>query len=139
MNVEAFFDTNILVYAHDNSDRSKQAKAQKLIFASLEAGSMVLSTQVMSEYFVTATRKLKLPYTDVIEEMHLLSHAKIADISLPMVFDAARVSHQKTISFWDALIVVAASISGCDRLYAEDLNHGQIIEGVRITNPFIQG
>ncbi len=136
MSAENFYDTCVLVYAHDNADRSKQAKAQKLIFSGMEAGSMVLSTQVMSEYFTTATRKLKLAYADVIEEMHLLSRGKIIPVTLSMVFEAAGVSNRHVVSFWDALIIVAAGLSGCNTVYTEDLNHGQIIEGVTITNPF---
>ena len=132
-----FFDTNILIYAHDSSDKDKQRRAQELIFRGLAEKNMVVSTQVFSEYFVVATKKLDLSYTDVIRELHLLSKARVVEITLNMVFESIQTQGNNRISFWDALIVVTASLSQCSLLYTEDLNSGQIIQGVRIINPFL--
>lgn len=132
-----FFDTNILIYAHDSSDKDKQRRAQELIFRGLTEKNMVVSTQVFSEYFVVAIKKLDLSYTDVIRELHLLSKARVVEITLNMVFESIQTQGNNRISFWDALIVVTASLSQCSLLYTEDLNSGQIIQGVRIINPFL--
>ena len=132
-----FFDTNILIYAHDSSDKDKQRRAQELIFRGLAEKNMVVSTQIFSEYFVVATKKLDLSYTDVIRELHLLSKARVVEITLNMVFESIQTQGNNRISFWDALIVVTASLSQCSLLYTEDLSSGQIIQGVRIINPFL--
>jgi predicted nucleic acid-binding protein len=53
-----------------------------------------------------------------------------------MVLDAVRRHQEMSLSFWDALIVEAALRSGADRLFTEDMQHGQVIEGMRVENPF---
>ena len=66
-----------------------------------------------------------------------ISKARVVEITLNMVFESIQTQGNNRISFWDALIVAAASLSQCSLLYTEDLNSGQIIQGVRIINPFL--
>jgi predicted nucleic acid-binding protein len=136
MTDRVFCDTNVLVYAHDSAHPAKREAAQRVIFDALRSGAMVLSTQVLSEYYVAATRKLGLSPVSVLEEMHVLSGAQVVEPSLSMVFEAIGTSLEAGLSYWDSLIVVSAAAAGCAVLYTEDLQAGRSINGVRIANPF---
>lgn len=137
MSDRSFFDTNVLLYAHDSQDLSKQQTARRLIAGELAAGRLVLSSQVLSEYFVAAIQKLGLAYSDALEGIHRLGVSEVVGIEFGHVLDAARLSKENQLSYWDALIVATASTSGCTRVYTEDLSHGQTILGVEIANPFV--
>ena len=136
MSDSAFFDTNILVYAHDGGSPSKQARAQDLIKAGLRDRSMVLSIQVFCEYYVVATRKLGISPVDALRMLHLLSRARLVEPTLATVFEAIRIEQSSAVSYWDALIVASAAAAGCPVVYTEDLAHGREIAGVRAHNPF---
>jgi predicted nucleic acid-binding protein len=137
MSDKGFFDTNVLLYAHDTKDLAKQETARSLIAKELAGARMVLSTQVLSEYFVAATRKLGLAHSDAIDGVHRLSACEIVGVEVGHVIDAARISQDHQLSYWDALIVSTAAAAGCTLLYTEDLNDGQVIADVRVTNPFV--
>ena len=137
MSDRAFYDTNILAYAHDGSAPGKQAVAQELVKRGLRDRTMALSTQVFSELFVVATRKLGLPVVDVLKVMHILTRARVVEPTLAMVFESVALSVSESLSYWDALIVASAEASGASVLYTEDLTHGRTVRGVRIVNPFI--
>ncbi len=121
------------MYAHDFADPVKQARAARI----LTAGEWVVSTQVMQEFFVVVTRRLAHPLT---ESTALAVLARLADGAVgtdaAMVTAAAESSIRNRISLWDALIVQAARRGECDRLLTEDLNDGQVIDGVTVENPF---
>jgi predicted nucleic acid-binding protein len=135
-----FFDTNILVYLFDADDANKQEQARGRFEAETSAGQIVLSTQVLQEFYVAVTRKLAVPLEPETAE------AVVRDLSaLPMLgIDADRIliaigrSRRMRLSFWDALIIETALAGGADRLLTEDLQHGQIIDGLLIENPFFQ-
>lgn len=137
MSDKGFFDTNVLLYAHDTKDLAKQETARSLIAKELAGARMVLSTQVLSEYFVAATRKLGLAHSDAIDGVHHLSACEIVGVEVGHVIDAARISQDHQLSYWDALIVSTAAAAGCTLLYTEGLNDGQVIADVRVTNPFV--
>ena len=133
-----FVDTNILVYAHDDSAGGKRDQAWALNEQLREARDGGLSVPVLQEFFVTVTRKIAKPLNaeaarEIVADYsrwHL--HVPAADDVL-----AAIGIHQRTgISFWDAMIVRGAAESGCEVLYSEDLNAGQEYSGVRVENPF---
>lgn len=136
MSGRTFIDTNVLIYAFDSSEPTKQ---QTAIHALAKAGDRsVLSTQVLSEFYVVATRKLANPLAprvaaDVIAQ---LSRLPVVDADTSLVRSAIEVSVRSQISYWDGLIVAAASASGCDRILTEDLASGATISGVEIVNPF---
>jgi predicted nucleic acid-binding protein len=97
----------------------------------------VISTQVMQEFYVTATKKLKVDALIVKDILHSFSHFEVVLI-LPEIIDRA-IDCQvlNKISFWDALIVSAAQSACCEKIWTEDLNPGQIFQGVKVENPLI--
>lgn len=125
----------MLVYAFDASDSSKQARAQEVI----SAGDWVVSTQVMQEFFVVATRRLAEPVDrgTALQALDGLARGPVVSIDADIVRSAAESSIRNQLSLWDALIVRAALQAGCDAILTEDLNHDQVIDGIPITNPFL--
>ena len=138
MTYKVFFDTNVLAYGFDKNDLKKQKIAQDLVREWLPSRKMVISTQVLQELFVVLTMRLKpsLPIEKARKVIEGFSKIEVSLIEPEIVLKAIDVSQKHKISFWDALIVSAASKAGCHVLFTEDLNHGQKIEGVKIVNPF---
>jgi predicted nucleic acid-binding protein len=134
----AFFDTNVLVYAHDTREPRRRAQARDLIELTLERGLARLSTQVLQEFFWAMTRRIAepLPPSRVIGLVEDFANWPVFTVDTAAIIDAARLGDQAQLAFWDALIVVAAAGSGAEVLYSEDLNHGQTIAGVEVINPF---
>lgn len=133
-----FVDANILVYAHDQDGGRKHEIAKRILLELWDQRAGVLSVQVMQEFYVTVTRKIlrPLPASKVI---HILEDycSWPVEVNTPRsIFKAARIEEKYKISFWDALIVAAASSAGAEKLLTEDLRSGQILEGVVIENPF---
>jgi predicted nucleic acid-binding protein len=133
----AFFDTNVLVYADDLDFPAKQLTARKLWAEYRLAGSGVVSVQVLQEYFMNVTRKLGVDPEIARQKIELLTELNVIVLSAADVLAAVDLHRLDKISFWDALVVRAASKSGCQILLTEDMQHGQIIDGVRIVNPFL--
>lgn len=133
-----FVDTNVLVYARDTSHPTKQGRAADWIAALWEMGEGRVSLQVLQEYYVTTTRKLK-PGLDPEE-----ARADILDLSawspvapdLQMLAAAWSAEERFGLSFWDALIVAAAQVARCNVLLTEDLQHDMDLEGVIVIDPF---
>lgn len=99
---------------------------------------MVLSTQVLTEFYVTATRKLAVPLTheEAAVAVDRLARFEVVGHDASLVQGAIQLRTNVAISLWDALIVRAAAAAGCERLLTEDLNAGQRIAGVLVENPF---
>ena len=133
----AFFDTNVLVYTDDKDSPEKQSIARKLWKEYRLAGSGVVSIQVLQEYFVNVTHKLGVAPEVARQKVELLAELNVTILSVADVLAAIDLHRQDKISFWDALIVYAAHKSGCQILLTEDLQHGQVLDGVRIVNPFL--
>jgi len=131
-----FFDTNILIYADDADAGSKRERAQQLIEAALNNGNGVLSTQVLQEYFVVATRKLGLPADIAQKKVEILATMPVIAIDVDHVVEAIKLHRLYGFSFWDCLILHCAKAGKCPRLLSEDLQHGRAIEGVTVENPF---
>ena len=133
-----FVDTNILLYAHDDSAGDKQAQARTLVEQLWESRDGCLSVQVLQEFFVNVTRKIAKPLNAETAKEIVADYARWY-LHAPAAGDvlAAIGIHQRTgISFWDAMIVRSAAEIGCAVLYSEDLNAGQEYSGVRVDNPF---
>ena len=131
-----FIDTNILLYAEDERESSKQSVAQAIISEALTANYGVVSTQVLQEYFVIATRKLKVDATMARRKVGLFAKMHVVQVDIKLILEAIDQLRLSSLSFWDALIVRAAAAANCATLCTEDLNHTEVIAGVRITNPF---
>jgi predicted nucleic acid-binding protein len=133
---KAFVDTNVFVYAVDAGSPGKRKRAQSLL--SDLADSIVISTQVLTEFYVTATRKLATPLSaeEAERRVHELWGTEVVEITAPLVGVAIALSRQHRLSLWDALIVESARARGCRRLFSEDLQDGREYGNVRIENPF---
>lgn len=133
----AFFDTDVLVYLFDTADGAKQAHAQSLLRETPTA-SVVVSAQVLGEFYWATTRKLATPLDDETARSAVERLARFTVVSLDkeLVRGAIELARTTSLAYWDALIVEAAKVGACRRLLTEDLNHGQVIDGVRIENPF---
>ncbi|MFO7708498.1 MAG: PIN domain-containing protein [Desulfobacterales bacterium] len=132
---KVFLDTNILVYSLDRADTEKQDKCRRLIKSLTGENSGVISTQVMQEFFVAATVKLEadpLLIKDILRSLERFETVVVSPMLIKEAIDCAIINR---LSFWDALIVAAAESAYCETLWTEDLNHGQVIRGVRIENP----
>jgi predicted nucleic acid-binding protein len=131
----AFFDTNILVYLFDVGAPRKKAVAEALF---REHDSIILSTQVLQEFYVTVTRKLGRPMPPekaLAAVEHFLDYP-VASILQEHVTAAIRRSIDSQLSLWDALIVETALAEGADLLVTEDLHDGWQVGSLRVWNPF---
>ena len=133
-----FVDTNVLVYGFEKVASAKKQIAQRLLTELADRDSLPLSTQVLQELFVTLTRKVSQPCTsnEALSVLESLSVWPIVTIDYKAIRDAIELADEAKLSFWDALVVIAAARSGAKLLYTEDLNDGKEIMGVRICNPF---
>jgi predicted nucleic acid-binding protein len=131
-----FLDTNILVYADDLNAGEKNTIALALLDTTIRSGTAVLSTQVLQEFFVTAVKKLGVPAKTARRKVELLSKLSIVQVDVELILEAIDAHRLHQVSFWDALVLCAARVAGCARLMTEDLQHGQVLHGVRIENPF---
>lgn len=136
MSARSFFDTNVLVYADDQAEPSKQRRALDLIAEHRRAGSGVLSLQVLQEYFVTVTRKLGVDAAIARRKVELLAEFDVAAPQLADILAAIDLHRLHGLPFWDALIVQSAKQAGCAVLYSEDMQHTRELNGLRIVNPF---
>jgi predicted nucleic acid-binding protein len=121
----------------DQHDPDKQQKSRSCLRQLAEMSGGVISTQVMQEFYVTATKKLQVDALLVKETLHSFAQFEIILISPEIIDRAVDCQILNQISFWDALIVSAAQSACCEVLWTEDLNHGQIIQEIRIENPLI--
>ncbi|MDN5938106.1 MAG: PIN domain-containing protein [Salinisphaera sp.] len=133
----SFLDTNILVYTDDGDEPSKQAVALDLLERLHSTNEGVLSTQVLTEYFHAVTRKLGVEASIARRKVEILSHFRLVAVGLDVILGAIDLHRLHQLSIWDSLIVKAAGAAGCRELLTEDLQHGQIIDGLRICNPFL--
>lgn len=132
-----FLDSSIPLYRYDSSEVRKQRVARQLLEEE-PPGTLVVSTQVLQEFYAVATRKFANPlsHDDAATAVDRLRMLPTVAVDSAMVADAIRLCHQAQVSIWDALIIRAAASDNCTVLLTEDLNAGQAIAGVRIENPF---
>jgi predicted nucleic acid-binding protein len=137
MNDRAFVDTNVLVYCFDSGESAKRTRALEL----LEGGEdeLVISTQVLQEFYVTVVRKLARPLSEADAEkaLHELSALPTVTVDTALVLSAVALARSQKLSLWDALIVEAARAAGCVRLLTEDLQHGLQVGDLVVVNPFL--
>ena len=134
----SFVDTNVLVYAFDKSGSPKKRAAQRLMNQLMEEDGLRVSTQVLQELFVTLTRKVsqRCSIAEALAVLEDLTAWPLVVVDFAAIRAAVGLADEAKISFWDALVVVAAVRTGAAVLYSENLNDGQEILGVRISNPF---
>jgi|SRR5579864_2861099 len=134
----AFFDTNILIYMHDDRAGYKRDAALSLFRRHLYSETLVISTQVLQEFWVNISRKVENIRSGqaraITAEYARLNVVVISPEDMLQAIDL-QVRHQ--VAFWDSLILVAAKVAGARILLSEDLAHGRVYDGVRVENPFI--
>jgi len=139
MSARSFFDTNILVYADDDDAPAKQRLARDLWYEHRRAGTGVVSLQVLQEYFVTVTRKLKFDPPKARRKVELLSEFDVASPEVTDILAAIDLHRLHGFSFWDALILRTAQQAGCSVLLSEDFQDSRETNGIQVVNPFRQG
>jgi predicted nucleic acid-binding protein len=132
---KSFLDTNILIYQMDNRDVVKQRKCRELVRALVLRHEAVISTQVLQEFYVACTAKLKVKPILVKGMIHGFQNMEVVTVGSDLINEAIDTSIQYQISFWDSLVVVSAESAKCQYLVTEDLNEGQVIRNVKIQNP----
>lgn len=133
----SFLDTNLLVYTDDPRDPVKQLKAVELIKDHLLQRSGVVSLQVLQEYFVAATGKLHLAADLAKQRVEFFAKLHVVEPGVVDILDAIDFYRLHRVSYWDAMIIYCAKRAGCRELLTEDLQHGQVFDGVRVVNPFL--
>ena len=131
-----FIDTNLLIYADSGDEPVKQRIALSLLKQLRLNQTGVLSTQVLNEYCNVALNKLKLPHADIREQMQFWEQYEVVQVTPAIIHMGLDLHQTRSLGFFDALIVAAAKTSGCTVLYSEDMNAGEMVNGVRIVNPF---
>ncbi|CAN5764892.1 PIN domain-containing protein [soil metagenome] len=136
--MRSFLDTNVLIYAVDEDVPRKKEAADRLIEEEALAGRAVLSTQVLQEFYVVSTRRLKRPLSPERAEqaVRALATLPIVQVDPRMILGATARGRRMSVSFWDALIIEAAVAGGATTLYTEDLQDGLEIDRLTIRNPF---
>lgn len=138
MSGKVFLDANILVYAHDRDAVDKHLIALEIVRDLWEKRSGVLSNQILQELYVGVTKKILKPIarSEAREIIRTYACWSIREITPMSIIRASEIEEKHKISFWDALVIVAAYEAKCEKILTEDLNSGQVIEGVLIENPF---
>jgi predicted nucleic acid-binding protein len=139
MTGKVFVDSNVLIYAHDSDAGAKQQRAAEKLRELWENGRGRLSTQVLQEFYVNATQKIKKPLgrsvaREIIRNYGLWIESAITTSTL---IRASEIGEAWNLSFWDGMILAAAEQDGVGELLSEDLKHGQVIAGIRVVNPFL--
>ena len=139
--MKCFFDTNVLLYQYDASERRKQTIADDLIKRSIAQSEFRISTQVMMEFYHVATRKFA--HTISLRRLQRLM-LELADsepvlLSPALILEATSIHQNDSISWWDSTIVAAALHAEAHVLYSEDLQHHRYFDDLQIINPFLDG
>ena len=127
-----FFDTNVLLYLlSDDGRKADQAEA-------IIATGGVISVQVLNVFASVASRKLKMSYAEIREIIGVVrAVCQVQDLTLAIHEQGLAVAEQYGFSLYDSMIVSAALVADCSVLYSEDMQHGQTVGSLVITNPFL--
>ncbi len=134
-----FVDTNIFLYAYDNSSHEKQSKAKDLISHLWATDQGCLSIQVLQEFYVNVTKKIPKPLPPM-RAGQIIEDLSCWQLHVPLVEDileAINIQQRNHLSFWDALIICSAKSLDCKTIWSEDLSSGHFYEGLQILNPFL--
>lgn len=133
-----FVDTNILVYAYDQTAGQKHETAFRLMEKLWNSGEGVVSTQVLQEFYVALTSKIPnpLPARRAREIITDFGTWTVATLEVPDILKASEISERYRLNFWDGLILAAAQKEDAENVWSEDFNSGQNYGGVIVRNPF---
>ena len=132
-----FLDTNVFVYLFDETSERHRSTASSLITSAIEEATGVISSQVVQETLNVLTSKLRAPAADVRATLDRILVPLWSVQPTPALYERALdVAARYSYHFYDSLILAAALDAGCDRLLSEDFQHGQLIDGLTVHNPF---
>lgn len=136
-----FVDTNVLLYAEDQADAGKHAVARRWLRQLWIRRCGRLSTQVLNEFYVNATRKLRprMPAGDARAEVRRFQQWQPWAPDHATVEAAWAVETRYLVHYWDALMIASAQQQGCAFMLSEDLQHLQRFDSVQVLNPFLVG
>jgi len=136
MSDKVFLDTNIVIYLYSKDEPEKKKTCEEII---KNISDVYISTQVLNEFSNTMKRKFSLSYDEIADTvLELSSNFIVSKVSVSTVLSALRLAGTLKYSYFDSLILASALECGCDILYSEDLQHGQIInETLKIVNPLV--
>jgi predicted nucleic acid-binding protein len=132
-----FVDTNVLLYAVSTAEDERTKKERALEI--LDGVDVVLSVQVLQEFYVQATRASrteKLEHDLAVALIESWLRFRVHDVTQSVMRNALATKQRWQISYWDAAIVEAAREAGCPTVLSEDLQDGMDFAGVRVMNPF---
>lgn len=135
-----FVDTNVLIYAYDRSAGERHTRAKALVSELWRSRRGCLSVQVLQEFYVTGARALIDAAPGDLRV--ILNDLALWHVHTPVAADvlsAVDLHERYQVSFWDAMILQSAARLGCSMIWSEDLNTGQLYQGVRVLNPFADG
>lgn len=132
-----FVDTNILLYAYDRDAGGKHGRAKQLMIELWNEGNGCLSTQVLQEFFVNVTKKIPQPLSTSMAREIMRTYLPWVHVATDgeMAIRASEIADTWQTSFWDGMIIAAAERASATELLSEDLQNGQHIAGLLITNP----
>jgi predicted nucleic acid-binding protein len=138
MPAPVFVDTNVLVYARDRAQGRKHTRAREWMTRLWETRTGRLSHQVLAEYYVTVTAKLKpgMPAAAARADVRALLAWRPIQTTAGLLERAWDLEDRHQFAWWDALIVAAAIQSGCATLLTEDLQDGQRVDDLEVVSPF---
>lgn len=134
-----FVDANVLVYAHDPSEPLKQELAAELLRRLWAGSNGRTSIQVLNEFYVVLSRKVTVRRAagEVWAEVEEFFRWNPQPLDADLLRRARQIEARYKLSWWDSLVVAAAQLQGCSVLYTEDLQHGALLDDVRVVNPFL--
>ena len=131
-----FIDTNVFVYAADSKNSAKRTIARNLITAAVASGGCRISVQVLNEFASVAARKLGLTVDEIKAYLELFRALPVIPVATDVTEKGLDVMKRYGLQFYDSLLLVSASESGCDEFISEDLNDGQVDCGMKVVTPF---
>lgn len=128
-----FFDTNVLLYLLSSDFKANQAEA-------LLMSGGVVSVQVLNEFASVASRKLKMIWQEIRDILDIIKTiCEVVPITLEIHELGLIIAERYKLTLYDSQILAAAKLSECRMVYSEDMQNGQVVEGVTIQNPFTEG
>ena len=131
-----FIDSNVFIYAADSKNPVKRSIARKLITEAVASGGYEINVQVLNEFSSVVHRKLGLTIDEIKAYLEMFRALTILPVPADVTEKGLDVMQRYGLQFYDSLLLVAASESGCSEFISEDLNDGQIYCGMKAANPF---
>jgi predicted nucleic acid-binding protein len=133
----SFINANILIYAEISDDPAKRQMALTAIKSLYETANGVLSTQVLQDYCNVALKKLKLSPAHIRSQLDFYETFEVITITPHIIRLGLDLHQTRSLAFFDAIVIASAQTAGCSVVLTEDMNAGEMINGVKILNPFL--